>query len=126
MNCINALKPWGYHLILDIKNCNPYAIRSKFHIENFAKSLVQKIEMVPFGEPQVQHFGSGNKSGYTLVQLIETSNITGHFCDETGDAYIDIFSCKLFSTFEAKECIMTHFAPERIHEVFLFRDAQLK
>jgi hypothetical protein len=25
--------------------------------------------------------------GYSLVQLIETSAITGHFCDRSGDAY---------------------------------------
>ena len=35
-------------------------------------------------------------AGYSLVQLIETSAITGHFCDASGDAYLDIFSCKDF------------------------------
>jgi S-adenosylmethionine/arginine decarboxylase-like enzyme len=41
-------------------------------------------------------FGSGNKRGYTLVQLIETSDITAHFIEETNDIYLDIFSCKSF------------------------------
>lgn len=47
--------------------------------------LVKDIDMVPYGGPQVVHFGSGNKAGYTLVQLIETSNITAHFVEETND-----------------------------------------
>lgn len=35
--------------------------------------------------------------GYSLVELMATSNITGHFCDLTGDAYIDIFSWRSFN-----------------------------
>ena len=42
------------------------------------------------------HFGSGDKKGYPLLQLIETSNITAHFSEDTNAAYIDIFSCKEF------------------------------
>ena len=43
------------------------------------------------------------------VQLIETSAITGHFCDRSGDAYIDILSCKDFQSELAVEVVRAAF-----------------
>ena len=64
---------WGYHLIVDARDCDPTAIRSKETIRAFVKELVKAIDMVAFGPPQIVMFGTGNKKGYTLVQLIWTS-----------------------------------------------------
>ena len=80
--------------------------------------------MKAYGSPQVQHFGEGNKAGYTLVQLIETSNITAHFVEETNDIYLDVFSCKPFSTLEVLTCIKDHFRPEHIDFQTLHRQAK--
>jgi len=114
---------WGYHLILDCARCNPHTIRNSMLITSFAKNLVKKIDMVPYGEPQVVMFGSGNKKGYTLVQLIETSNICAHFVEETNDMYLDVFSCKPFIAKDVKEIVDQHFYPEQMNEVFLNRQA---
>jgi len=81
--------------------------------------------MKAYGEPQIQHFGDGNKSGYTMIQLIETSNITAHFCEETGDAYIDVFSCKSFTKENVVDEVETFFIPEKVYTNFLVRDARL-
>lgn len=90
------VQPWGYHLILDCSGANHRLISDGENIANFARQLVKDINMVPYGEPQVYHFGSGDKLGYTLVQLIETSNICGHFVEENDTFYLDVFSCKPF------------------------------
>ena len=79
--------------------------------------------MVPYGEPQVVHFGSGDKSGFTLVQLIETSNITAHFCEETNDMYLDVFSCKPFSPAVVEEVVNEHFKPLLKNRMFVTRQA---
>jgi hypothetical protein len=79
--------------------------------------------MKPFGGPQLYHFGEGNKAGYTLVQLIETSNIMGHFCDETGDAYLDAFSCKDFDAKVIETLAYQYFRPENITSYTLLRQA---
>jgi S-adenosylmethionine/arginine decarboxylase-like enzyme len=51
--------------------------------------------MKRFGECRVVHFGKEDRvAGYSMVQLIETSLISGHFSDMTGVASIDIFSCR--------------------------------
>jgi S-adenosylmethionine decarboxylase len=114
---------WGYHLILNCSRCVPATIRNQNNIYRFSKSLVQKINMVPFGEPQIVMFGSGNKKGYTLVQLIETSNITAHFVEETDDLYLDVFSCKEFEEKDVIQMIDYHFKPMNYETTFLKRRA---
>lgn len=120
------MRYWGYHLILDCSKCIPRSIRDRQNIEAFAKNLVHRINMVPFGEPQIQHFGSGNKAGYTLVQLIETSNICAHFVEETNDIYLDVFSCKEFNHDDVKDIVNYYFYPSQMKDVFMIRDASMK
>jgi len=73
--------------------------------------------MVAYGEPIVEHFGHEDPetSGYTLVQLIETSNVTAHFCDNSGEIYLDIFSCRDFDTEKAIAVFRRHFAPNALN-----------
>jgi S-adenosylmethionine/arginine decarboxylase-like enzyme len=103
---------WGKHLILDVRGCTPRLIRCPFHITDFSNTLVKRINMVPFGAPWVQHFGSGNKAGYTMVQLIETSNLVAHFAEEDNSAYIDVFSCKDFQKEDVEELVHQYFGPQ--------------
>jgi len=114
---------WGYHLILDCSKCASSTIRNSANITRFAKTLVQRIDMVAYGEPQVVHFGSGDKSGYTLIQLIETSNIAAHFCEETNDMYLDVFSCKPFEPQTVDEVVTEYFRPMRKTQKFFARQA---
>ena len=121
---VRGLAPyWGYHLILDCGSCNRVSIRSAEIINRFAKQLVKNIDMVAFGDPIVVHFGSGNKAGYTLVQLIETSNICCHFVEETNDMYLDVFSCKPFQPTVVENLVNLYFSPEKINKIFLNRQA---
>ena len=114
---------WGYLLSLDIARCVPNTIRCPTRIAAFTNHLVRDIEMVAFGPPQIVWFGSGNKGGFTLVQLIETSSITAHFCEETNDAYLDVFSCKPFAPDTVKRIVNQHFSPETIRSHFVLRNA---
>lgn len=113
---------WGKHAIINAFRCNSL-ISNKAHIHAFAVDLVKRIDMVAYGQPLIQHFGDGNKAGFTLVQLIETSNITGHFCDESGDAYLDVFSCKEFNPKTVEEVVKHYFAPQSIDLLTLERTA---
>lgn len=115
---------WGEHLILDCGSCNKNVLDAKM-IESFVKELVVKINMKAYGEPQIVHFATHDpqKGGYSLVQLIETSAITGHFVDYTRDAYLDIFSCKEIPIEIAKEVVQLWFDPISMKVHFLTRDA---
>ncbi len=114
---------WGHHLVLNARRCIPMTIRSADNIRDFTKKLVKDIDMVAYGEPQIVMFGTGNKKGYTLVQLIETSNICAHFVEETNDMYLDVFSCKNFNPDLVKMAIDYHFKPDSVKAIMLDRDA---
>jgi S-adenosylmethionine decarboxylase len=116
---------WGYHLILDCQGCEIQKVSDKENIKRFIEALVRDIDMKAYGEPILEHFATHDpaKGGYSLVQLIETSSITGHFVDLNGDAYIDIFSCKPFSSETVKEVVHTFFRPASIKMHFLTRQA---
>lgn len=103
--------PWGWSTSLDLKKCN-YKIRNEKDIKDYVYQLTDLIEMKRFGPCNVVYFGTGNKSGYSMVQLIETSNITAHFCDQDNSAYIDIFSCKEYDEKEIERFTKKFFDAE--------------
>lgn len=107
--------PWGYHLRVNCGNCDINAVTNPEIINQFVDTLVNKIDMKAFGDPQIFHFGEGDLAGWTLLQMIETSNINAHFIDHNGDAYIDVFSCKVFNPEDALEVIICYFTPKHIN-----------
>lgn len=109
--------------MLDCSKCVPSTIRCAQNISVFTHSLVQRIDMVPYGKPQIIHFGSGNKAGFTLIQLIETSNIAAHFCEETNDMYLDVFSCKPFNPQTVEDTVQQYFGPAVKNGIFVTRQA---
>lgn len=114
---------WGYHLTIDAKACKLEAARDGALIAKFLTHLVKEIDMIAYGDPQVVHFGEDNKSGWTGVQLITTSNIIGHWCDDSGDAYFDVFSCRTYDSTKVVSLFEKYFSPERIRTNFLTRQA---
>jgi S-adenosylmethionine/arginine decarboxylase-like enzyme len=116
---------WGKHLIIDMSAGDKARVRSAKHIRQFVHTLVVAIDMKAYGPPVLEHFAEHvpEAAGYSLVQLIETSAITGHFCDHSGDAYIDIFSCKDFDAERAIAVVRAAFRPEHIKFVTLERQA---
>lgn len=117
------MNSWGYHLLLNARKCRPATIRSAANIEVFTRNLVKDIDMVAYGNPMIVMFGTGNKKGYTLVQLIETSNICAHFVEETNDIYLDVFSCKVFEEDAVKQLVNRYFIPETMDTKLIVRDA---
>jgi S-adenosylmethionine/arginine decarboxylase-like enzyme len=87
-------KAWGLSTAVDLQDCRPDTIRDRDHIEAYVIALCKLIGMKRYGECQVVHFGDGRVAGYSMIQLIETSLISGHFANDTNRAYLDIFSCK--------------------------------
>ncbi len=91
------LGAWGLYTSVDIHNCEGSIIRDADMIRQFVVQLCDLIEMKRYGETQVVHFGEDERvAGYSMIQLIETSLISGHFANLTNTSYIDIFSCKYY------------------------------
>lgn len=117
-------KFWGYHALMDCRSCDRTKVSSRDNIYAFVKELIKRIDMVAVGEPIIEYLCENDpKAGYSLMQLISTSCITGHFMDESGDAYIDVFSCKPYDIKIAEQCVQEFFEPEKIRVNFLTRNA---
>jgi S-adenosylmethionine/arginine decarboxylase-like enzyme len=118
-------KFWGYHAILDAAGCDLDKMTSYENVYNFAKQLVKDIDMIAYGEPQIVHFGSGDKAGYTLVQLIETSNICAHFANKNQEIYLDVFSCKPYDERIVEDLVVQYFDAKSLRRAFIKRQAVL-
>lgn len=114
---------WGYHVRLDVAGCDHHAITDYDTIYRFSKQLVKDIDMVAYGEPQIVKFGEGDKQGYTLIQLIETSNICAHFVDYNDTGYLDVFSCKEFDVDVVVNLVVDYFKAKSIKKDFKARQA---
>jgi len=119
------MRYWALHGIVDSAKCCPRAIRDKNHIESFARSLVKRIDMTSLPDPKVQYFESGNKTGYTLVQLVDKSNIVAHFVEETNDMYLDVFSKIPFNIMDVDQLVNIYFAPISKTSMVLTRQAPI-
>ena len=101
---------WGLQASVDAKNCDPALIRSADAIKEYVLQLCDLIQMKRFQDTLVVNFGEDERvAGYSMVQLIETSLISGHFANLTNAIYIDIFSCKIYNPYEAAEFTREYF-----------------
>ena len=110
---------WGLHSAIDLHHCDAATIRDAEKIKQFVYELCDKIGMKRFGECTVVNFGEDEKvAGFSMIQLIETSLISGHFANLTNNVYLDVFSCKYYNPsvvedfakgfFEAKDSTVTY------------------
>lgn len=87
---------WGTELILDAGGCDKKLIDDPVNVRAFNIRLVKDIDMVAYGDPQIVYFGSDDKAGITLCQMIETSNICAHFVPSMDALFLNVHSCKEF------------------------------
>jgi len=109
--------------MLDCSGCNE-GIKSRENIAAFVKDLVQRIDMTPHGDPIIEFLLPNDpKQGYSLMQLITTSNITGHFIEPNYTAYFDVFSCKKFDIETVIQTVKEYFGAQNIRTNFITRHA---
>ncbi len=116
-------KIFGYELIMDLYGCDKSIITSKGKLQTYTNKLCRLIKMKKYGKTLLPLFGEKEEftKGYSLVQLIETSSITGHFSDFWGTAYINIFSCKKYSHKLAEKFTHQFFKAKKVKSTLLIR-----
>lgn len=108
---------WGQHLLVDASGCDATVLHDNEvnagGMRSFLKELVDAIGMKAYGDPVIAYFATHDpgKGGYTIMQMIETSSITGHFVTSTGEAYVDVFSCLEFDPAVALAVVEKWFRP---------------
>ena len=119
----NNSKVWGLLTSVDLYSCNSKTIRDAEAIKKYVSELCLLIEMKRFGDTKVVHFGEDEKvAGYSMVQLIETSLISGHFANNTNNAYIDIFSCKYYNPLAVEEFTKKFFEAKETKMHYILRE----
>ena len=108
---------------MDLYECDQSAISRRESIKQYAREICQVIDMKPYGEAMTPYFGEQleHTKGYSLLQFIETSSITGHFSEGTGAAYINIFSCKKYDFERAEKFTKEFFGAKRMNSRFIVR-----
>lgn len=114
----SKVQQYGVELILDLYECDPATIRSARKLREFVDQMCRLLEMKKFGRTQTPYFGlnAPHTAGYSLLQFIETSSITGHFSELTNSAYLNIFSCKPFDAKLAAGFTKSFFGARRIRQ----------
>ncbi|MEK6878174.1 MAG: S-adenosylmethionine decarboxylase [Nanoarchaeota archaeon] len=109
-------KLWGKSAMIDLVGCNEN-IKQPKKIQEFIDKLCSAINMKKHGQCHIERFGYGKLEGWSFMQFIETSSITGHFDEQVGStnlAFIDIFSCKNFDEKKAALFCKKFFQAERV------------
>lgn len=116
-------KIFGYELVMDLFECDSKVISSKKKLKEYTDKLCKLIKMKQYGRTLLPYFGDKAEftKGYSLVQLIETSSITGHFSEYWKTAYINIFSCKRYDAELAKKFTKKFFKAKKLKNRFLIR-----
>jgi len=116
-------KIFGYELVMNLYQCDKDIITSKKKLQEYIDTLCKLIKMKKYGKTLLPYFGekAAYTKGYSLVQLIETSSVTGHFSDFWSTAYINIFSCKKYDKDLAKKFTKQFFKAKKIKTKFLIR-----
>ena len=103
-------RPYGVELILDLHECDESTF-TRDSIERFFTELCELIEMEQcdlyfwddVGVPAEEQQTDPKTKGTSAVQFILTSTIVVHALDLMKTVYVNIFSCKEFSTDSAAQ-----------------------
>src|SRR3989344_8413533 len=113
---------WGMHSAIDLHECDGATIRDADAVKRFVYELCERIGMRRFGECTVVDFGDDPKvTGFSVFQLIETSNISCHVANQTNAMYWDIFSCKYYDPYVVAEFAKEYFEAKDYTLNHLFR-----
>ena len=122
MKSFEDTSAWGLAMSIDLAQCNPKTIRDPVKLKEFIIKICDFIDMKRFGEPLIERFGETERvSGYSLVQLIQTSCISAHFIEESDGACIDIFSCKSYPPGKTVQFCKTFFEAKKARFTVLNR-----
>lgn len=114
---------FGYELIMDLSECDIAVMSSKKKLAEYVDKLCKLIKMKKYGKVLLPYFGleKPHTKGYSLLQFIETSSITGHFSEYWRKSYINIFSCKSYDHELAAKFTKAFFKAKRAKSKLLVR-----
>jgi S-adenosylmethionine/arginine decarboxylase-like enzyme len=114
-------KAWGLSTAIDMHDCDPNLLKDSEAIREYAAKVCEVIESKPWGPCHIQHFGTNEVAGYSMMQLVETSLVSGHFVNKTNRIFLDIFTCKYYDPTKAVELSKQFFKAKDVTYTCLLR-----
>ncbi len=119
---------YGMEVLLNCFGCNPKLFHRKY-IRKYFKGLVELLDMKAgdlhfwddVGVSKDQRQTKPETKGTSAIQFILTSNITIHCLDILERVYVNIFSCKEFSSFDATRYTQNFFEARRVDDKIVLR-----
>lgn len=114
---------FGEELIIDMAGCNQETIKSAEKMKEFVTKLCDILKMKRYGETIIEDFGHAKfrTSGFSVVQLIETSSIVAHISNYWGYVCLNIFTCMKLDAQEVIRFTKEFFEAEKIKAILIKR-----
>lgn len=81
-------------LVVGIELWGARSPESNADVTRFVNRLAEHLGVICIGQPEIRDFGDGILAGWTWTQMIAASSLTGHHYRETGQAWIDLVTCR--------------------------------
>jgi len=110
-------KIYGMELILELFNCDLETISSKKKIQEFIKEASKKVKLNTYGPARIKRFMGGGLfgMGYSFLQFLSVSSMTGHFIENDSTAFLNVFSCSIFDDKEMAKYAKSFFKAKKIN-----------
>lgn len=119
---------YGPELILDLHGCDVSTFNRK-SLRQFAKGMCKEIGMTPHkfvswdddGVPPEECQTKPDTKGYSAIQFLMESSIVIHTLELRQEAFINIFSCKQFNRYKARQFAKNWFGAKKIVSQLIIR-----
>lgn len=117
-------KNFGWHLILDLYNCDPKAVGSLEVCYNYLNTMPDLMKVHKQSSPFIvvtdgkKYPDKAGLSGW--IPIVE-SGVSIHTLTPTNFISIDIYSCEKFNPKKLKEFTIKVFKPKGVEEKFFLR-----
>jgi S-adenosylmethionine/arginine decarboxylase-like enzyme len=119
---LNPDLDFGPHLFLDIQNYQgPKTMDELFGVFD---TMPFKIGMTPIIRPYTVKNRVDGEPVTSIITMIAESHISLHYFEQTGRAYLDLFSCRFFDTDRVIPKLKSLFTGESISETLMSRGSK--
>jgi len=111
INTVNNATTYGMHLTVRIANVEKQAVlNDRDAVAGFLSDLVDRVGMRVLAGPLVGiEEGVPEKRGMSAVIILYESHAAIHTYPELGEAFLDLFSCKRFSSDQVMNALSDYF-----------------
>jgi S-adenosylmethionine/arginine decarboxylase-like enzyme len=114
------------HFIFDAELNEKLDFSNRYEITtNLIQTLIKKLGMEALDQLQIYDAKDINYPGWSFIQPITTSHISGHYFEEENNLshlHMDIYSCKLFECTDVIEILNKNFSIFTWYGYWLNRD----